>query len=89
MKAGCCNPPERSVAFATVQATEADRARTGPRIRDPMIDGTWVSAALKPKRIAVELSAAEYRVLEQACRGRCLTVPELVRLVALRLARVL
>jgi hypothetical protein len=45
-------------------------------------------AARKPKRVVVELDADEYRMLEAACRGRCITVPELVRLVALRLARV-
>jgi hypothetical protein len=52
-----------------------------------MINGTWHSATRAPKRVAVEFTAAEYRALEQACRGRCLTPPELVRLVALRLAR--
>jgi hypothetical protein len=52
-----------------------------------MIDGTWVAAGRMPKRVVVELRADEYRALEAACRGRCLTVPELVRLVALRLAQ--
>jgi hypothetical protein len=40
-----------------------------------------------PKRVVVEFSADEYQALDQACRGRCLTAAELVRLVALRLAR--
>jgi hypothetical protein len=31
---------------------------------------------------------AEYRALEAACKGRCQTAPELIKLVALRLARV-
>ena len=53
-----------------------------------MIEGSWVGAARKPKRVVVEFSADEYRALEAACRGRCMTAPELVRLVALRLARV-
>ena len=43
----------------------------------------------QPRRIVVELSADEYRALEAARRGRCVTGPELVRLVALRLARLL
>jgi hypothetical protein len=46
------------------------------------------AAAAEPRRQVVELSPAEYRALETACRGRCLTAPELVRLVALRVARV-
>lgn len=54
-----------------------------------MIEGTWVAAARMPKRISVEFSADEYRALEAACRGRCITAPELVRLVALRLAQAL
>jgi len=59
------------------------------RMKDPMIEGSWVGAARKPKRLVVELSADDYRALEAACRGRCMTAPELVRLVALRLARAL
>jgi hypothetical protein len=31
---------------------------------------------------------AEYRALEAACKGRSLAAPELIKLVALRLARV-
>jgi hypothetical protein len=42
-----------------------------------------------PKRVVVEFSADEYRALEAACRGRCVTLPELVRVVALRLTRTL
>jgi hypothetical protein len=68
----------------------ADNDRAGgPRVRDPMIEGTWVNAARMPKRVVVEFSADEYRALEAACCGRCVTAAELVRLVALRLARVL
>jgi hypothetical protein len=52
-----------------------------------MLEGSWRSATQAHKRVAVEFSADEYRALEAACRGRCLTVAELVRLVALRLAR--
>lgn len=40
-----------------------------------------------PKRVVVELEAWEYEALEVACRGHCITAPDLVRLVALRLAR--
>jgi len=47
-----------------------------------------VGAARKPKRVVVEFSADDYGALEAACRGRCVTAAELVRLVALRLARV-
>jgi hypothetical protein len=59
----------------------------GARVKDPMIEGTWVAAARMPKRVSVEFTADEWRALEAACRGRCVTAPELVRLVALRLAR--
>jgi hypothetical protein len=45
--------------------------------------------AAEPRRVVVELSADEFRALEAACRGRCITAPELIRLVALRLTRVL
>ena len=45
-------------------------------------------AAVEPRRIVVELSADEYQALEAFCRGRRVTVPELVGVVALRLARV-
>jgi hypothetical protein len=54
---------------------------------DPMVNGSWKTTEQLPTRVVVELSPAEYRALEQACKGRCLTAPELVRLVALRLAR--
>jgi len=33
------------------------------------------------------MDPGEYQALEAACRGRCITAPELVRLVAVRLAR--
>jgi len=54
-----------------------------------MIEGTWMAVARAPKRVVVEFSADEYRAFETACRGRCITAPELVRLVALRLVRAL
>jgi hypothetical protein len=54
-----------------------------------MLNGSWVAAARMPKRVVIEFTADEYGALEQACKGRCLTAPELVRLVALRLARAL
>jgi hypothetical protein len=54
---------------------------------DPMLNGSWKAAEQLPRRVVVELSPAEYRALEQACSGRPITAAELVRLVALRLAR--
>jgi len=35
------------------------------------------------------LSRDDFEALEKFCRGKCCTVPEMVRVVALRLARVL
>jgi hypothetical protein len=54
---------------------------------DQMLNGTWQVAARMPKRVVVELHPSEYEALEAFCRGRCCTVPEMVRVVALRLAR--
>jgi hypothetical protein len=54
---------------------------------DPMLNGSWQAAEQLPRRVIVELTPGEYRALEQACRGRPITAPEFVRLVALRLAR--
>ncbi|MGH3084696.1 MAG: hypothetical protein ACRDNP_11705 [Gaiellaceae bacterium] len=54
---------------------------------DDMIRGRRL-AAVEPRRVVVELRPDEYRALEDACKGRCLTAPELIKLVALRLARV-
>jgi hypothetical protein len=54
---------------------------------DPMLNGSWQAAEQLPKRVVVELSVDDYRTLEQACKGRCVAAAELVRLVALRLAR--
>ena len=42
-----------------------------------------------PKRIVVELDAADYEALEVACHNRRVTAPLLIRLVALRLVRAL
>jgi hypothetical protein len=52
-----------------------------------MLNGSWKAAEQLPRRVVVELSPADYRALEQACSGRPITAAELVRLVALRLAR--
>ena len=52
-----------------------------------MLNGSWQAAEQLPRRVIVELTPGEYRALEQACRGRPITAPEFVRLVALRLAR--
>jgi hypothetical protein len=43
--------------------------------------------ATEPRRVVVELHPADYEVLATACRNRRLTPPELIQLVALRLAR--
>ena len=56
--------------------------------QDPMVT-SWKRAERMPKRIVVELTAAEWEGLERSCRGRCISAPELVRVVTLRLARVL
>jgi hypothetical protein len=55
---------------------------------DPYIRGR-AAAAAEPRRVVVELDPCEYQALEVACRGRCITAPELIRLVALRLTRTL
>jgi hypothetical protein len=54
---------------------------------DPYIRGKKLVEA-EPRRVVVELHPDEYRALEAACKGHCITAPEFVRLVALRLARV-
>jgi hypothetical protein len=54
-----------------------------------MITGTWQAAARMPTRSVVELHPADSQALEAACRGRRITAPELVRVVALRLVRAL
>jgi hypothetical protein len=46
-------------------------------------------AAVEPRRIVLELRPAEYEALERACKGRCISAPELIKLVALRLSRAL
>ena len=43
-------------------------------------------AAVEPRRVVVEFHPDEYRALEAACRGRCISAAELVRVVATRLA---
>lgn len=43
--------------------------------------------AVEPRRVVLELRPDEYRALETLCRDRSCTVPELVRVVALQLAR--
>ena len=56
-----------------------------------MVDGSWEASSKALKKIVVTLAASEYRELEQLGRSpgtaRSLTPPELVRLVAVRLAR--
>jgi hypothetical protein len=66
-----------------VGASENSRQRgaTDLYIRGPK------RAAAEPRRVVVEFHPDEYRALEAACQGRCITAPELVRLVALRLTR--
>ena len=47
------------------------------------------TTATEPRRVVLELQPSESQALETLCRGKCCTVPEMVRLVALRLARAL
>jgi len=42
---------------------------------------------MEPRRVVVELHPEDYKALEAVCRGRCINAPELVRVVAQRLAR--
>jgi hypothetical protein len=62
------------------------RRRGRTQVTDLYIRGPKLAAA-EPRRVVVEMDPGEYQALEAACRGRCITAPELVRLVALRLAR--
>jgi hypothetical protein len=64
------------------------RRRGRAALVDPYIRGTK-RTAIEPRRVVVELQPDEYQALEAACRGRCFTAPELIRLVALRLTRAL
>lgn len=45
--------------------------------------------ATEPRRVVLELHPDDYHALEVFCRDRRVTVPEMVRVVALRLARAL
>jgi hypothetical protein len=61
------------------------RTRRGA-VLDPMIRGPKRMAA-EPRQVVVELEPSDYVALETFCRSKCCTVLELVRVVALRLAR--
>jgi hypothetical protein len=84
-------PGSDAITIAKREACKNGRAlaalvRAGEQVVDLYIRGRQ-AIALEPRRVVVELSPDEYRALEVVCRGRCITAPELVRLVALRLAR--
>jgi hypothetical protein len=70
-----------------MEAVTANERAGGPHRLDPMLEGSWKATELMSRRVVVELFAEEYRALEAACGGRCITAAELVRVVALRLAR--
>ena len=68
-----------------VASENGARRRGREQVTDLYIRGPKLAAA-EPRRVVVELEPSEYQALEAACRGRCITAPELVRIVALRLA---
>lgn len=69
--------------LAAVPGSQGGRTILDPMIRDRK------TTATEPRRVVLELEPSEHQALETLCRGKCCTVPEMVRLVALRLARAL